>query len=78
MSARIDTDIGPDVPPVRDLAAGALFLRGPEELIIAWAIILVAAILSSSVGLVPMLVVILIAPWVILVGFLWLGYRRWR
>lgn len=78
MSARIDTDLGLDVPATRDLVAGALFLRGPEELIVAWAIVLVVAVVSSSVGLVLMLVVIPLALFMIAVGFLWLLARRLR
>lgn len=78
MSASIETDLVPGVPPVRDLAAGAVFLRGPEELIIAWAIILAFAVVSSSVGLILMLVVIPLAVFMIGIGFLWLAVRRLR
>lgn len=78
MSASIETDIVPGVPPVRDLAAGAVFLRGPEELIIAWAILLAFAVVSSSVGLVVTVLVVPLAVFMIAIGFVWLAVRKLR
>lgn len=78
MSASIETDLFPDVPSIRDLAAGALFLRGPVELIVAWGVILAFAIVSSSIGLIATLLLVPVAIFMIAIGFLWLGFNRLR
>lgn len=75
-SIDVSTGLG-KIPSPRQLARGALFLEGPEGLIVSWAIIAVLAYLSSSVGLVGMIVVGLLGTALVLVGLLWLAARSW-
>lgn len=65
-----------NLPSPMDLAAGALGLRGPEGLLVSWALILAGAIVSSSVGLLFMLAIIPIALFMLGVGFVWLALDR--
>lgn len=71
----IDT---PSIPPVRDVAAGALFMRGPKNFLVAWFLITAFIIVTSSIGLIGTILLLPLALFMLFVGVLWLGYREVR
>lgn len=73
----VDTELV-DVPTVKNLFRGLFGLEGPETFLVSWGIVAAFSIVSSSVGLVGMLLLLLLAAFMLAIGFAWLAWREVR
>lgn len=73
MAPSIDVSTGFDkIPDARTVARGAVFLEGPQGLLISWFLIGAFVILTSSIGLIGTLLLLPLVFFMLGIGVLWL------
>lgn len=77
MSVNVDSGLDA-IPSAVEVARGAVFLEGPRGLLVSWFLIGAFVIVSSSVGLVGMLLLLPLVALMIAVGVVWLLVRGVR